>query len=436
MSSYLTNCLIVSLSPETIHEATEWRVIPCPPNSSAIYESYFLDRFTLGWGGTTRRLHATNLRGVDGTAINFVDISNAQINLPCSVRIDMMSIDLSQSFLSHQFGFADSPDSDKTMVWTPVLDSLVNDVQSRPGLSRYFVFVSFHPMLGFNPALDVATLARATVMASKTHTALTLKEWQGLHNSKHPYDVKFSFGSSSNELWETAEFLQSKSSYWADLFSSGFSESVKKLDLNGQEQVTSDVGVETTKNETNISNFNKGGSKSDQPPSSQGQCTISIHTISIEDEELYHPYRIILCWLRTGEIKFRSLVIDCHPSDEGRADAEPESKAASDVLGFDPVCPKAIYRLAHFLELEQLQNLALRSIVSQIKVENVALELFGQLSTDFDEIHKREFDFAIRNWAVVKKTAGMQSVQQWVKEGRLPNALQTLLDVSLALSSA
>ncbi|SCV73692.1 BQ2448_6122 [Microbotryum intermedium] len=412
MSSNLCICLIVSLSRETIHEATEWPVVPCPTHVGATF-AHIHNKFYTRLGGTTGRIYVTNVYGTDGKAFTF-ESGNFLVNLPCWVRVDMMSCDLSQEFLSHTFRSGDSLDSDKTILRTTVLDRLVDDVQSRPGY--------------------VATLALPPMMASKIRTVPILKEWHGVHNSKRPCDVKFIFGSSSTELWETAEFLQSKSSHWADLFSSGFSESVKKLDLNGQEQVTSDVGLESATSPTTAITVTNGA-KSDHPSRSQGKCTVAIHTILIEDEELYHPYRTILCWLRTGEIKFRPLVIDCHPSDE-RAEPEPETNPTLDVLSLETVCPKAIYRLAHSLELEELRTLALRSIVSQIKVENVALELFGQLSMDFDEVHKREFDFAIRNWSVVKKTVGMQSVQQWVKEGPLPSALQTLLDVSFALSSA
>ncbi|SCV73690.1 BQ2448_6120 [Microbotryum intermedium] len=85
------------------------------------------------------------------------------------------------------------------------------------------------------------------------------------------------------------------------------------------------------------------------------------------------------------------------------------------------------YRLADFLQLEQLRRLALRSIVSQLNAGNVAWELFGQLGANYNEIREKAFDFTIRKWPEVKKTEGMQNVQRWVQEGRFASAIELLL---------
>ena len=85
-----------------------------------------------------------------------------------------------------------------------------------------------------------------------------------------------------------------------------------------------------------------------------------------------------------------------------------------------PTSPKSIYRLADFLSLPSLVRLALNNYRSQLTVENVAHELFGDVAACYEEIANVALTFAAANWNRIKAQEGMRDVERAVEGGEMP----------------
>lgn len=63
-----------------------------------------------------------------------------------------------------------------------------------------------------------------------------------------------------------------------------------------------------------------------------------------------------------------------------------KSREAIGAKGIVPVSPKSMYRLAHYLEMEEVQKLAIVKIVSQIKPSNAASFLKQDIAVTYPAV--------------------------------------------------
>lgn len=92
-----------------------------------------------------------------------------------------------------------------------------------------------------------------------------------------------------------------------------------------------------------------------------------------------------------------------------------------------PASPKSVYRLAHLLELAELQLLALKAIKSNIKVKNVLIELTSEVARAYPEVQKIAYDFARDHWEEVELSEGMKTVLDLLEKEKLPAKVGSLL---------
>lgn len=133
-------------------------------------------------------------------------------------------------------------------------------------------------------------------------------------------------------------------------------------------------------------------------------CKSPFHEVIITHAS-YRTYKAVLVWLATERITFAPLTSSC--------------SEASDILSPDKLSkprqrqleasPKSVYRLADFLSLPSLAELALSSFRSQLTVSNITTELFSLESELYDELGEACIAFAARHWDELRNREELQS---------------------------
>ncbi|KDE06609.1 hypothetical protein MVLG_03105 [Microbotryum lychnidis-dioicae p1A1 Lamole] len=228
-----------------------------------------------------------------------------------------------------------------------------------------------------------------TIIQPSSTRALT--GFQDLGSSAHPFDVRFVFGgegeSDEKELWENAAFLASRSPYFADLFSSGYSESLIE-------------------------------------PVSPQECKVASRTVRIT-EGTFEDYRATFIWLRTGHILLSDLL-------------ESSRSKITDFASEDapqPVLARSIYAVAHYLQISSLCELALRCIEDCLTPTTAAEYLVDELCCLYREPRDLVITYAVNNWDKVKPTTVIKEAIAKKAKGELsPGATETLLDVLMRVA--
>lgn len=85
-----------------------------------------------------------------------------------------------------------------------------------------------------------------------------------------------------------------------------------------------------------------------------------------------------------------------------------------------PTCsPKSMYRLSKFYEHQALRELSYNSIATQLDGRNAVVELFSDLSSDFEEIKALCFKAVLDNWDYIKQSKGMKDIEEDLKKGNM-----------------
>ncbi|KAK4700977.1 hypothetical protein P7C70_g5261, partial [Phenoliferia sp. Uapishka_3] len=228
----------------------------------------------------------------------------------------------------------------------------------------------------------------------------------GVIDSKEYFDVTFNFAN-GRDLHSNSTFLSIASPYYKTLFSSGFSET----SLPRTKTMTPST---KTRGVLNAKRPRPSEDDSDaeadllplSPPSSSYRVEIN--------ETSYVTYREVLRWIHTREISFAPLK-SAHPTDVSEPKKTQRSNPAATII--IPASPKSVYRLADFLELPELQKLALASIVDQVKIPNVVHELLSEVCALYDPIQEALLKYAAEHWDCVKKSEGWKAFESKIEEG-------------------
>lgn len=155
-------------------------------------------------------------------------------------------------------------------------------------------------------------------------------------------------------------------------------------------------------------------------------------------ETAYSTMCAVLLYLQTGHVKFA-------PPRSSHALSPDElvtKRKASHARSLDdsptlppPVSPKSVYRLAHLLERDELQKVALDSFASCLSISGAADELFSPVSLAYDQLRKVIVDFVVKSWKEVKATEAWQAARAKVTSAPSEGAAQVMFDVFAAIEN-
>jgi hypothetical protein len=94
-----------------------------------------------------------------------------------------------------------------------------------------------------------------------------------------------------------------------------------------------------------------------------------------------------------------------------------------------PVSPKSVYRLAHLLQREELQQLALDALSTSLTTKCAAGELFGPVSIAYTDVKKVVLDYVVENWQEVQASKSWKEMREKARTGETEGAAQILFDL-------
>ena len=146
----------------------------------------------------------------------------------------------------------------------------------------------------------------------------------------------------------------------------------------------------------------------------------------------YSTYRAVLLWMQTGYIAFAPLSSSFDRAPEplkSRTDAIKAMHKEDPRLPY-PVSPKSVYRLAHVLELQELESLAMRHFRKEaLSLETAPAELFSELARDNVEWRTMILDWIMERWDEVEGCEGWTATMQRVEKGEIDGAASLMVEV-------
>ena len=153
-------------------------------------------------------------------------------------------------------------------------------------------------------------------------------------------------------------------------------------------------------------------------------------------ETAYSTMSAVLLYLMTGHIEFaplRSLLETRSQGAPGARRALLDKHMAKHPTLPPPFSPKLVYRLAHLLQREELQQLALDALSTSLTDEGAASELFGPLSIAYTDVLQTILDYVVKNWAKVQATESWKEWRGKVAADEVPRGAAILADLLGAL---
>lgn len=159
-------------------------------------------------------------------------------------------------------------------------------------------------------------------------------------------------------------------------------------------------------------------------------CPLEYKQVTIT-KSAYTTYRAVLTYLRTGFIPFAPLSSACKPLSS--TSTRTRKQRLLEVWYWQdrplPVSPKSVFRLAHLLELEELQELCLANLRRQLTVEIAPVELVDDASVCFDEWRKVIIDYIFENWDNVEGSEAWKKMQGRIRRDEVPGAAPVMLEL-------
>lgn len=204
-----------------------------------------------------------------------------------------------------------------------------------------------------------------------------------------PNDVRIVFPRDGGcSLWASRAVLSSASEYFKTSFKSGCSE----------------ANVESSRDTKAI------GSTSPTPSELHN---LKYSTITVTEASI-RTYRSVLCWIYTSYVDFSPLLstfaADASAERTSLLSAFLEKFASENPSLPLPSSPKSVYRLAHYLEISDLKDLALANLKRQLAPDNIAVELFSETSGRYKEVLEVMVEFAVAQTREMKESAGWKAM--------------------------
>ncbi|GAA5963152.1 hypothetical protein JCM8115_001037 [Rhodotorula mucilaginosa] len=153
-------------------------------------------------------------------------------------------------------------------------------------------------------------------------------------------------------------------------------------------------------------------------------------------ETAYSTMSAVLLYLMTGHIDFaplKSLLETRSQGAPGARRALLDKHMAKHPTLPPPVSPKSVYRLAHLLQREELQRLALDALSTSLTTDGAAHELFSPVSIAYADVKNVILDYIVKNWAEVQASASWKQTREKAAAGEIEGAAQIPFDLLSAL---
>ncbi|BGP32868.1 hypothetical protein JCM10296v2_004653 [Rhodotorula toruloides] len=260
----------------------------------------------------------------------------------------------------------------------------------------------------------------------------------------NPHDVRLSFPRHGGQLWTRSDVLARLPPCFKTLLSSGFADSVsvpaKRARTAGQKRAVAvppqeEEDSNDSDDETDQLYFTNNPLDGDKEDEEEAVGAYEKVTIT---GSAFTTYRAVLAYLRSGYIAFAPLSSTCSPvvgastSRQNRLQVAAKSKPDMPY----PVSPKSTFRLAHLLELEDLQRLCLSNVQETLAPDSAAHELFDEVSVLHEAWRRVVIEYVVATWDVVHATKGWKEVERKVEEEEVHGAAKIMVQLSRAREKA
>jgi hypothetical protein len=274
--------------------------------------------------------------------------------------------------------------------------------------------------------------------ASPSYPPLLTISSVGLNLEQTPHDVRLFLPNSGKdgkgaELWVKSDVLSRASSYFKDLLSSGFAEATPRRSKRSRKSSTAQVDApsasqrverdfDDSDDETDDFHFSK---QPPHPETSSDADELSYRQITIT-QTAFTTYRALLVFLHTGFIHFTPLSSSFPSRSDSRLDFITSASAKNPALPL-PASSKSLYRLAHLLSLDDLQEQSLEALKSSLSVENAAVELFSDASIAYDEMRAVILEFVEDKWKEVRESEAWKDAMARFKAREMDSGAAAVL---------
>lgn len=209
----------------------------------------------------------------------------------------------------------------------------------------------------------------------------------------HLNSVQFVFPRDGDrELWCDGDILAAASPYFRILLQPGFEEGeLKKVKTQKPRRARQPLPFDDSDDDEALAR-----TPPTPPPSRYSDYP---HRRVEIYEASYTTYRAVLCWILTRHISFAPLhsTFDAEAPEERRAERTLtlETRTLASPKLPTPASPKSVYRLAHLLEMPELEELALASFARQLSAATFAQELFPEITGTYEKILDKIIDFIV-----------------------------------------
>lgn len=228
-----------------------------------------------------------------------------------------------------------------------------------------------------------------------------------------PQDVCFVFPATATKLWASSKVLIEQSTYYRSLLGGDFSESTLRL---------SPANTETPEFKADAASrlYEESDDETDEHFAAQvakgahGTLPHLPHKQVVITDAAFTTYQAILVWMSSRYIRFAPL----RSSNTGNAGEVSKSRLQDVIKMVEtdpktalPASPKSVYRLAHLLELNDLQEIALNNFRSQLTAHNAATELFSDVASAYPALRDIVLNFALENWNDVRVSSAWKKMK-------------------------
>ncbi len=264
-------------------------------------------------------------------------------------------------------------------------------------------------------------------------------------------DVKLVFACHAEpgaELWAPSKLLQAVSPYYRDMLDSGMQESLVVViepgagsakrkapepAAPGDAAAAADGSADPPEDDSDteaddIYRRAAEDSTSAKPVATQPGLK---HKRVVVTHAKYATYVALLSWLQTGRIVFAPLKSSFATSSTR---IEPLRHAlACKPHAPIPVSAKAVYKLAHYLDIPSLATISLDTYLSQIDVRHAAQEVFGSM-LGFPEAKARLVNFMEDNRHAFKEAGGLAEVKDRLNRNEFEGLEKEVMEVLIGLA--
>ena len=229
------------------------------------------------------------------------------------------------------------------------------------------------------------------------------------------------------------------SPYFRTLFSSGFAETIRvwskrvRPRLGGVVKPVAQASKDFDDSDDETDRHVLGTQASLHESNARVDPKIRYKQVTVT-QAAYSTYRAVLLYLSTGYIHFAPLTSSFATSPTSRIEALEVEHKKNPHLPF-PASPKSVYRLAHILELDNLEQAAMRFFHDEcLNLGTAPIELFSDLSRNHTEWRRMILERIMAQWDEVKASEVWATTTQRIKDGEIEGAGPTMVELLEAIA--